>query len=146
MTAEALLAKLDGVRQVGAGRWRSRCPAHDGRNAQVLSIGETNDGTLLIKCFHGCSAVDVVHAVGLELHDLFPRVEWQSTGTHNPRPRRRPRVDWPALIVAVERDLLMLKIALEAIARGELIDEEDAEACQRAATRVYQLIQEARDG
>jgi hypothetical protein len=81
MTADMLLSKLDGVKQVGHGRWRARCPAHDAKNPTVLSIGETTDGTTLVKCFAGCNVSEVVAAVGLELADLFPRLEWQSTGT-----------------------------------------------------------------
>jgi hypothetical protein len=146
MIAATLLDKLDGVRQVGHGRWRARCPSHDAKNPNVLSIGETTDGTTLLKCFHGCTAAEVVAAVGLELADLFPRVEWQSTGAHHARPSRRPRVDWPALIVACERDLLLAKIILASAGRREPITDTDAAACQEAATRVYALIQEARHG
>ncbi len=143
MSADVLLNKLDGVRQVANGRWRARCPSHDGTNRDVLSIGETSDGTVLVKCFHGCSVAEVVQAVGLELHDLFPRVEWQATGVHRSRPRR-PRADWAALVTACERDLLLVKIVLTQIARREPIDDNDASACQSAATRTYRLIDEAR--
>ena len=144
VTADVLLSKLDGVRQTGAARWRARCPAHDGKNTQVLSISEGNDGTVLIKCFAGCPALAIVHAVGLELHHLFPRVEWQQTGTHHARPRRL-RVDWPALILACERDLLLVKIVLAAIGRRETVTDIDATACQAAATRVFTLIGAARN-
>ena len=143
--ADSLLSRLDAVRPVGAGRWRARCPAHDGENRDVLSIGETGDGTVLVKCFHGCSAADVVGAVGLELADLFPRLDWQKKGMHHARPRR-PRVDWPALIVTCERDLLLVKIILAAVAQREPVNDTDAGACQAAATRIYTLIQEARNG
>ena len=145
MTAESLLSRLVGVRQVGPTRWRARCPAHDTKNASVLSIGETNDGTVLVRCFAGCSASDVVGALGLELHDLFPRADWQTTGMHHSRPKC-PRVDWPALIVSCERDLLLVKVVLAAIAQHDLIDESDATACQSAATRIFTLIQGARNG
>ena len=161
---DALLNRLDAVRQVGAGRWRARCPAHDGKNANVLSIGEGNDGTVLLKCFHGCTTAEVVGALGFELSDLFPRIDWQSSGTHAGVGRtlkkyaadeanhphlsalHRPRVDWPALIAACERDLLLVKILLTAIAKREPINEVDAAACQAAATHIYTLIQEARNG
>lgn len=145
MTIDSLLSRLDGVRQVAHNRWRARCPAHDGKNVNVLSIGETTDGTVLLKCFAGCPAADVVGAVGLTLHDLFPRVEWQTTGIHHARPRR-PRVDWPALIVACERDLILVKIILAAIGRGEPIADVDAAACQAAAMRTLVAIQGARVG
>ena len=145
MSTDTLLEKLDGVKQVAHGRWRAKCPAHDGENPSALSIGETSDGVTLLKCFAGCSVSDVVQAVGLELHDLFPRVEWQTTGMRGARPRR-PRVDWAAAIEACERDLILVKIVLTQLARREPINDEDADACQRAATRVYRLLQEARDG
>ena len=143
MTADLLLDRLDAMRQVGHGRWRARCPAHDGKNRDVLSIGEANDGTVLVKCFHGCTASEIVKAVGLELHDLFPKVDWQHDGEHHVR-QRRPRVDWPAVILACERDLLLAKIVLQHIGRGEMVDPLDAGACQAAATRVLTLIEEAR--
>ena len=142
MTVEVLLEKLDGVKQVAHGRWRARCPAHDGKNPSALSIGETSDGVTLIKCFAGCNVSDVVQAVGLELHDLFPRIEWQTTGVYGSRPRR-PRVDWPVLIAACERDLILVKIVLAQIGRREPINDEDAIACQSAATRTYRLVDEA---
>jgi hypothetical protein len=145
VTVEVLLSRLDGVKQVARGRWRARCPAHAGKSPNALSIGEASDGTVLVKCFHGCGAADVVGAVGLNLADLFPRVDWQETGRHHARPRR-PRVDWPALIQACERDLLLVKIALSAIGAGEPVADVDAASCQVAATRVYALLQEARNG
>ncbi len=71
MTAEALIARLEGVRERGGGNCVARCPAHDDRNPS-LSIRETEDGTVLIHCFAGCGAPDVVGAVGLEPSHLFP--------------------------------------------------------------------------
>jgi hypothetical protein len=69
-----LLDRLDELRERGPGQWSARCPAHDDRNPS-LSIRETNDGTVLLKCWSGCTAAEIVAAVGLDLSDLFPRVE-----------------------------------------------------------------------
>jgi hypothetical protein len=146
VTADLLLDRLDSVHQVAAGRWRARCPAHDGKNRNVLSIAECGDGTVLVKCFNGCVAGDVVHALGLELSDLFPPADWRATGTHHARPAHRPRVDWPALVAACERDLTLVKIVLAQGARREPINDIDAAACQAAATRVLVLMSEARNG
>lgn len=56
----------------GNGKWKSRCPAHEGEG-RSLSIGEGADGTVLVRCFaHGCTAKAVVEALGLDLADLFP--------------------------------------------------------------------------
>ena len=65
-----LLDRLDGVRQCGDS-YRAECPAHDGQNPTALKVSVGDDGRLLLHCFHGCSALDVVHALGLELSDLF---------------------------------------------------------------------------
>jgi len=56
------------------------CPAHDDNRAS-LSIGEGNDGRVLLHCFAGCHVADIVAATGLEMRDLFPR-------TRNRSPRR----------------------------------------------------------
>ncbi len=68
---ENILQRLDKVRQRQPGQWSSRCPAH-GDNGPSLSIRETTDGAVLIHCFAGCEVGNVVAAIGLELHDLFP--------------------------------------------------------------------------
>ena len=69
--ATALLDRLDGVRETGRGRWLARCPAHADRSPS-LSITEGDDGRVLVHCFAGCGAAEIVAAVGLELSDLFP--------------------------------------------------------------------------
>ena len=71
LTKPNLLSRLDGVRHAGEKQWKACCPAHDDRHPS-LSIRETHDGTLLVKCWAGCSAKEIVAAIGLELRDLFP--------------------------------------------------------------------------
>ena len=51
--------------------WTCRCPAHVDRNPS-LSIGTGDDGRVLVKCFAGCSADEVVAAIGLTTRDLMP--------------------------------------------------------------------------
>ena len=53
----AELAKALHAKRLGAS-WTARCPAHDDRNPS-LSICETADGLLLLKCFAGCEFADV---------------------------------------------------------------------------------------
>ena len=52
------------------GRYSARCPAHDDKHAS-LSVTESNDGKILLKCHAGCTAEQIVSAMGLELSDLF---------------------------------------------------------------------------
>lgn len=67
---ESLLAKLPDATKVGNG-WSARCPAHDDGRAS-LSIGQGDDGKVLVKCHAGCKTSAILAAVGLELRDLFP--------------------------------------------------------------------------
>jgi hypothetical protein len=143
---DRLLDKLEGVRQVAHGRWRARCPAHDGKDPRALSIGEASDGTVLVKCFAGCGAAAITAALGLELSDLFPKINWRGRGGHHARPVRRPRVDWSALILAFEVDVLTLKVILTELEQGGCPSAPDRAAAAAAATRLYRAIQEARDG
>lgn len=69
--AEILLARLEGVRARGSDQWSAKCPAHDDQSPS-LSIKAVDDRVLLT-CWAGCSALEVVQAVGLELRDLFER-------------------------------------------------------------------------
>ncbi len=71
MTAQELIERLDGVKRTGDGRWIARCPAHEDRSPS-LTVREMGDGRVLVHCFAGCGAGDVVAAVGLRLSDLFP--------------------------------------------------------------------------
>lgn len=68
-SVDVLLSRLKGVKPSGAGKWMACCPAHDDKSPS-LAIRDTGD-RFLLHCFAGCSALDVVHAVGLELADLF---------------------------------------------------------------------------
>lgn len=46
------------------------CPAH-GDTDPSLSVSVGQSGKILLNCHAGCSALDVVHSMGLQLHDLF---------------------------------------------------------------------------
>lgn len=82
MKIDEIASVLKNVRKAGNG-YSALCPVpgHDDRN-NSLSLGERDDGRILVKCFGGCSAEDVVKSLGLELTDLFP-------DTRNPRNRRK---------------------------------------------------------
>ena len=66
-----LLEKLKKVSPKGKGQWMACCPAHEDRSPS-LAIKENHDGRILLKCFAGCGAADVMQAVGMTLSDLFP--------------------------------------------------------------------------
>ena len=66
-----VLGRLDGVQRSGE-NYRSRCPACGGAS-KALSVRASADGRVLLHCFKGCSAGDIVTALGLTLGDLFDR-------------------------------------------------------------------------
>jgi putative DNA primase/helicase len=73
MTPTEFVERLEGVKRNGQG-WVARCPTHEDRE-QSLSVGQGDDGRVLLKCFAGCDAGAIAGAVGLKLKDLFPRKE-----------------------------------------------------------------------
>lgn len=68
--AEKILSCLDKVRPNGNNKWMACCPSHDD-GSPSLAIKSLDDGRVLLHCFAGCSAADVVSAIGLSLSDLF---------------------------------------------------------------------------
>ena len=85
---EVLIARLDSAKETERGKWAARCPAHDDKSPS-LAIKETGDGTILMRCFAGCSAFEVVSAIGLELSDLFPKQE-NFNHSQPGKPQRKP--------------------------------------------------------
>ncbi len=71
MTAETLLAQLNGVRETGHGKYVARCPAHDDKSPS-LAIKDCGDGRVLLHCFAGCETEDVLNAIGLTFSDVMP--------------------------------------------------------------------------
>jgi hypothetical protein len=76
--ASGLLSRLTLVRKRSANQWSARCPAHEDKGPS-LSVKELPDGRVLLHCFAGCAAIDVLGAIGLDFSSLFPeRTEFQS--------------------------------------------------------------------
>lgn len=103
--ANNLLDRLDGLKQTAPGRWIAKCPAHEDANPS-LSVRELDDGRLLIHCFAGCSAPDVLAAVGLTLADLFP----DGGKVYAPGGRHRPRVPAGDLLLMAAREAWVVSL------------------------------------
>lgn len=124
-----LLGRLDGVKQTGAGKWIARCSAHEDRRPS-LSIREAPDGRVLVHCWAGCGAADVMAAVDLTLADLY----YAPLATHLP-PERRP---WPALDVlrAVAFELRVAFAAAATVLAGEPLTSNDVDRLRLAVERI----------
>jgi hypothetical protein len=67
---DRFLARLGRVSARASG-WTACCPAHEDAHPS-LSIGLGIDDRVLVRCWAGCCATDIVKAVGLHMKDLFP--------------------------------------------------------------------------
>lgn len=125
---ETILSHLDGVRRQGRG-YVSRCPAHADKSPS-LSLREGDDGRILIHCHAGCTAAEVMGAIGMTLSDLFP-------GSGNSRrPLPAPGVSYSDLRKATELERSILFIVNADRARGKLVSAADTARAQIARQRL----------
>lgn len=137
--ADRLLGRLDGVRETAARQWVARCPSHDDRSPS-LSVRELDDGTLLVHCFGGCDASDVLGAVGLGLADLYPKRP-DDHRRHGTRPRQRWDCRGLLQLLAREADVVAL-CALE-LGEGRALQPLDLARLRDAHRRVHQIAEVA---
>lgn len=115
--ADRLLSRLDGVRKTGDGRYIARCPAHHDLGPS-LSLRELPDGRLLLHCFAGCPVSDVLGAVGLDFHHLFPDAPLAHLA-----PRERQPFAPLDVLKALAHEALVLQLIAEDMRNGPLTDE-----------------------
>jgi len=115
-----ILSRLDKVKPNGAGKWLACCPAHDDKNPS-LSVKEADNGTVLLKCWAGCSAAEITGAVGLELRDLFVGDTPRST-----QPSRAAR----------QFEAMIITVAVEQIRLGKQLSAADQERLELAKRRL----------
>lgn len=132
MRAGDLLARLDGVRETGPGKWIARCPAHEDRSPS-LSVREVNDGTILIKCFAGCDTLAVCRSIGIEIRDLFPNQYVRRVDT---RARGVPRLSAAERLELIEHEVTVAALLADEIARMRSATDEQAHRLALAAGRI----------
>ena len=132
---DLLLSRIPSARKAGKG-WACRCVAHEDRNAS-LSIAEGADGRVLLRCFAGCEPLAIVHALGLELRDLFPqrlpdltregradaRLAWKQTG-------------WHAALNVLSREASVVLIAGRMMLAGKTLSDNDGDRLGLAVQRI----------
>lgn len=146
--SELILPRLNRVVSRGPGQWSASCPtrAHaKGDRSRGLSIRETSEGVMLLKCFGGCSADEVVGALGLELADLFPRSQADDRGDSRTL-RRRPRLDYRAALEGLESRLWAVSLAFNDVATGLPFSPVDAAFISATAAELASILAEVRDG
>src|SRR3989344_9541064 len=69
MQIENFLEHLKRVKRNSKG-WQALCPAHNDKKPS-LSINTGDEQRILLNCFTGCTAQQIVDAIGLKMSDLF---------------------------------------------------------------------------
>ena len=138
---DKLVGRLDNAKHGGNGQWRAKCPVHQGENSKgrTLSVKETDTGSVLIKCFAGCTVDAVVSQLGLCLNDLFPPEKYTNYAKYVSKPAGRSRVyikDETCL------NIYILGIAVGLIQKGTQLTEEELEYCSVAVQRLKELHHE----
>lgn len=128
-----VLSRLHKVKRTGADKWQALCPAHDDRRPS-LSIREAEDGRVLLKCWTGCGAAEIVNALGLGLVDLFPD-DRRSLSNHGTGPMRRP-FDYREALQGISHEATVARLIVAAINRGDKIDSESLNRLVQAEQRI----------
>ena len=131
-----ILDRLDLVKESNNGRWRAKCPSHssDASRKRTLSVGAADSGAVLLNCFAGCSAEQIVSAVGLELKDLFPCDDFIKNHNH------RPRIDYRAKCDNARFAAAVVEAGANAIANGEITSKDNAIIIREAANHLRELL------
>ncbi len=138
MNCQALLDRLDAVRQRGTGRWSAKCPAHADQSPS-LSIREVDDGRILIYCFAGCDVHAITAALGIELSDLFP----ERLG-HSLRSMKRQRlITATQALEIINADALFIAVTACDLARQALVQESIKDKLLLAASRINLALRES---
>lgn len=132
---DALLSRLEKVKDKGAGRWSARCPAHDDKSPSLV-IRELADGRILLHCFTGCSVDAVVSAIGLELSDLFPE-DSRAIGHANPEHRPFPAAD---ILRALSLEATVVSCAARTILDGKALNDDDQKRLMLALRRIERAV------
>jgi len=134
--ADTLLPRLPNLRTTGKDKWMSCCPAHNDKKPS-LSVRRFPDGSLSVKCFTGCSTVDVLTSVGLRPSDLFPKSDDDYSRSRNPR----TSPDLRSLVGYLREDLQAVQIAMAQLAAGDDLTEADYDRLGLVALRISETLQ-----
>lgn len=134
---DKILQRLDGVKKTGPDKWLAKCPAHDDKRPS-LSIRGAEDGKVLLKCWAGCGAGEIVSALGLSLGDLFPG-DRRSQHQHGTGPMRRP-FDYRDALTGVSTDAIVIRFIAGALQRGEALDDSAINRLALAEQRISDAL------
>lgn len=133
---EAMLARLERVKRNGDRGWTCRCPAHEDKSSS-LSVTEGRNGSVLLNCFAGCPAISIVHALGLQMKDLFVRrpTEDMTASERAELHELSMRAKWQAALDTLSQEATVVAIAAAQLKDGPL-NQEDMSRLNLATRRI----------
>lgn len=135
MSAGIVLERLEGVKQRGRDQWSACCPAH-GDKTPSLSIKETESGHVLVHCFAGCGAQDILESVGLTFESVMPEKLDSSS------PKRRSLITPRQAVELISQSALFVAVCAADIARGEPLSESTKAELFRHAGDIQRIRRE----
>jgi hypothetical protein len=129
MSADQILSHLAKVRKMGPDRWMACCPSHQDKSPS-LSIRETSDGRVLLHCWTGCSANEILESVGLTFDALFP----EKLTDH--APRERIPFSHREAMAALVPEMLMVALIGRQMTKGVANDYKTQQALITAVSRI----------
>ena len=134
MAIDSLLQRLDKVKRTGRDKWSACCPAHDDRGPS-LAVKELDDGRILLHCFAGCGAGEVLGAIGMDFADLFPTV----STFHSPRVRK----PWNAgdVLTGIAYEVLLAYAYASKMAQGVVLSTAEQDRLLTCASRLQRGLE-----
>lgn len=129
---EQFLSRLQKVRKNGSG-FVACCPAHQDKSPS-LTIKQETDGKILIHCFAGCGADEVVGAIGMELSDLMPEKP-----THHHK-RGTSAFNPYDVLAAVRDDMTLALLLAKDMQAGRVLNEAESLTLAKLAGRMSMAI------
>lgn len=112
----------------GLNQWQALCPAHDDKSPSLV-ITECTNGTVLLKCWAGCTTDEIVKSIQLELKDLFvhePSTQANNYQTHKKLPSKK----------AIAHEKLIISIAEVTLTKGQSLASADSKRYHQALRRL----------
>lgn len=120
----------------GKTAFRAICPSCGTRfdgNPTKLSVGEGTRAPVLIKCFAGCSALDVIAALDLKPDVLFP--DRLNAG----RPGQR-WIERTWALDGISDDMMTVAVLAALVAAGETLTERQLDELADARARIESVL------
>ena len=136
---DAILNRLDKVRRTGNNKWQALCPSHDDRSPS-LSIRLTDDRVLL-HCFAGCPAEDVLDALGLTFGDLYDNASQAAVARSTANQGRKFKPLKPVDPLEHEREII--RLGRDDLKAGKSLSFEDRARLKLAIERARAAQEEA---